>query len=132
MQRRTEATESWALHRSGSMRNSMLTQLLRHIAGRLPGSVMLGVLLAAVIASPAYSQNLQGIVKGRDGQPKSYVLVDILGPSNVHTQTDAAGRFEATVRAGAYVIRIREGRRRMEFSRRVTGEVHEEEFKLRW
>ena len=128
MQTRTEATKGRALH----LRDIIVSQLLRRIAARSKVSVMLGVLLAALIASPAYSQSLKGIVKGRDGQPKPYVLVDILGPSNVHTQTDAAGRFEATVRPGAYVIRIREGRRRMEFPRRISDEVHEEQFNLRW
>jgi hypothetical protein len=128
MQRRTEAAENHGLH----FRDIIVTQLLRRVAARSKVSVTLGVLLAILIAFPVYSQSLKGIVKGRDGQPKPYVLVDILGPSNVHTQTDAAGRFEATVRPGAYVIRIREGRRRMEFSRQLKDEVNTGQFNLGW
>jgi hypothetical protein len=128
MQRMTEAAEGRALH----LRHIIVTWFLRCITAGSKTWVMLMVLLAVLVASPAFSQNLKGIVKGQDGKPKPYVLVDILGPSKVYTQADEAGQFEAKVLPGTYSIRIREGRRRMEFSQRVTDGVNKAQFKLGW
>lgn len=108
------------------------TRLFRRIAGRSKAWFMLAGFLAALISSPTHAQELQGKVIGENGQPKPNVLVDILGPSKVFTQTDREGRFSAELMAGAYVVRIREGRRRMEFSRQIQNGVNEDQFQLAW
>jgi hypothetical protein len=76
--------------------------------------------------------DLSGTVVGKDHKPKPGVSVDILGPTKISTETDGSGRFRVRVRPGAYVIRVREGERRMEFSQQVRQGKNDERFQLAW
>jgi Carboxypeptidase regulatory-like domain len=92
---------------------------------RYAASVAFLLLVAApVLLPPAIAQSrkpvkITGNVVNRDKKPKPFVAVDVLGPSRVFTETNNSGQFTVSVRPGNYVIRVREGKRRMEFRRTV-------------
>src|SRR4029453_6070501 len=100
--------------------------------------VWVALLAVLILLSTAAAQaqgdrtDLSGTVVGKNGKPMPGVSVDILGPKKVSTETDGSGRFRVRVRPGTYVIRVREGKRRMEFSRQIRQGKHDEQFQLAW
>lgn len=77
---------------------------------------VLAFLAAVALASSAWPQELcdvSGRVLRRDGTEAARPAADLLGPSNVFTETDRSGRFTARVREGRYVVRLREGDRQV-------------------
>ena len=94
------------------------------------------LLLAAIVfSSVAFGQaadaTLSGTVVGANNKPKPGVAVDVLGPARVFTETDPSGKFSVAVVAGTYVVRIRDGSRRMEFPA-VVPDGKPQTFKLTW
>ena len=89
-------------------------------------------LLGAAFSVICYAGTLSGEVVDRNNQPKAFVSIDVLGPGTVYTETDEKGQFNVTLPPGAYVIRVRDGNRRMEFSREVGDTPTSETFTLRW
>jgi hypothetical protein len=90
---------------------------------------VLGLSLSAIV----YAQDtLTGTVIGRDGSRRTGVSVDVLGPSTVYTETNAQGAFSARLRPGNYVIRVRDGRRQMEFQKQVAPGENVVQLQLSW
>jgi hypothetical protein len=90
-------------------------------------------LLALLFSAVAHAQDsLTGTVVSRDGKPKPNVPVDILGPTKVYTETDSSGAFTVRLRQGSYVIRVRDGDRRAEFSQQIAPGSNKARFQLRW
>ena len=84
--------------------------------GLLLGSIMLG------FAAPATAQSLRACIVGKDGQPKAYINVEIHAASMRFAKTATDGCFTMDIGNGTYVIRVRENRRRQDFSVRVPEE----------
>ena len=77
------------------------------------------ILFAAAIAQAQEQCELAGTVLNKDGHPRANVPVDILGPASVYTEANGSGKFTVRIRAGTYIVRVRDGARRMEFEQHV-------------
>jgi hypothetical protein len=80
----------------------------------------------------AHAADLAGVVTSRSGTPKVGVVVDVLGPSKVYTQTDASGRFLVHVMPGAYTVRVRDGSHHQEFTQDVPEAGVHRGYQLTW
>jgi len=58
---------------------------------------------------------LLGLVKGKDGGPRSYVKVELSGPENKTIYTKKDGTFKVELASGTYVLTITEKSRNMSF-----------------
>lgn len=89
--------------------------------------------LLASIATPSDAGTLKGCVLGRDGNPKAYIMVELMAAGQMRIEeTNGNGCFSADVDSGTYVIRIREHRRREEFTVRIRGDSVEKTFTVNW
>lgn len=87
--------------------------------------------IALLLSASANADELSGIILDANGNPRPFVLVDVLGPTNVFTQADGDGRFSVTVSRGYYTVRIRDNRRRAQTEVFVDGTLRRD-FKLKW
>jgi len=87
--------------------------------------ISLVVLPAAGVADP-----LEGAVVGKDGVPKPYVRIDIIGPRKVVVVADDNGRFAVDVPPGRYKVRVTDKRRRMDFD--ASSPAQGQQFMLTW
>lgn len=94
--------------------------------------VVLSLLLAALPVFAQAQGQLAGTVVGKDGRPKPNVPVDVLGPSKVYTETDSSGRFSVNLLPGRYVVRVRDGARRIEFAQEIVPGQQQARFQLTW
>ena len=86
-----------------------------------------------LLASLAEAGTLKGIVKGKGGDPKAYAKIEIGGPQNVSTLTEADGAFTVELKGGRYTVQVIERNRRMRFSVDVPDKGSKEEmFNLDW
>ena len=85
----------------------------------LTGLGLGGILLPAT----ALADSLTGTIRDARGNPKSAVLVDVLGPTKVFTHSNQSGDFTVAVDKGHYRVRIRDGRHRAETEVFVDGDV---------
>jgi hypothetical protein len=99
--------------------------VLRFGAFALALSMSMPALPATGSADP-----LDGTVVGKDGQPKPYVRIDIIGPRRVVVVADDTGRFAVDVPQGRYKVRVTDNRRRMDFD--ATSPSQGQQFKLSW
>ena len=83
------------------------------------------------ISATAHADRLSGTILDARGNPKSFVLVDVLGPTKVFTQSDSNGRFSVEVNKGNYIIRIRDDRHQAEVEVRVDG-TFDGKFQIEW
>lgn len=100
--------------------------------GRLTGAVLVFVGIALMGATVLHAATLEGQVLRQNRQPAANVNVDIIGPISIFTKTDREGTFQVTVPAGTYVIRVRDGGRRMRFSRSINDTPREVILRLTW
>lgn len=96
--------------------------------------IAVAAMMAASVAATAQEVDatLNGTVIGADGQPKIGVAVDVMGPVRIFTETSATGEFSVGVRKGTYVVRIREGSRRMEIDVQVNPGANQLPIRLSW
>ena len=94
--------------------------------GLLLGSIMLG------FATPASAQSLKACVVGKDGQPKAFVNLEIHAARMQFAKTAADGCFTIDISNGTYVVRVRENRRRQDFSVRVPAESSGKILRVNW
>jgi hypothetical protein len=59
---------------------------------------------------------LHGIVRGKNGQLKQYVRIDIGGQQQKTTYTNQDGTFSLDLQSGSYSIVVTERNKRMKFS----------------
>jgi len=92
------------------------------------------LLFLSFLTCPAVAGTLEGAVKGKGGELKRYVRVQIGGEETKTTFTDRNGRFSIEVRDGKYTVTITERNRSMRFEIDVpmTEEQKKEGFKLNW
>ena len=98
-------------------------------------SLLAAAILLASVSAAAQEPNatLHGKVTGQNGQARNGVAVDVLGPIRVFTETSESGQFTVHLTAGTYVIRIRDGTRRMEFpTQEVPAGDSNSSFQLNW
>lgn len=84
---------------------------------------------------PVEGATLKGTVKGKNGQLKKYVRVEIGGPESKTTFTNEDGVFSILLSGGRYTIKIVERNRSMTFNVDVPKEkdkTKEVTFKLNW
>ena len=86
-------------------------------------TAIVAALPVALLAAAASADELKGTVLDAMGRPKSSVLIDVLGPTKVFTETDSDGHFSVEVSTGRYIIRIRDDRRRAEVEVLVEGDT---------
>lgn len=94
--------------------------------------MLLFCLLVSMLMLPvtAMADPLAGTVVGKDGNPRPFVRIDIIGPQNVVIVADENGRFAIDVPKGRYKVRVTDNRRRMDFQ--VSSPVEGEKFRLSW
>jgi hypothetical protein len=85
----------------------------------------------AFFPTSSYADTLSGTVVDAYQNPKSAVLIDILGPVSTFTQTDEQGQFSVDVPSGHYIVRIRDDRHRAEIEVYVDREFNKT-FRLNW
>jgi hypothetical protein len=95
---------------------ALTSGLMLSIPSRLRLALSVLWLLCTTVAVAA---DLAGVVTSKSGALKVGVVVDILGPSKVYTQTDASGSFLVHVIPGAYTVRVRDGSHHQEFAQDV-------------
>lgn len=88
--------------------------------------------LISVLALPApgSADPLGGTVVGKDGNPKPYVRIDIIGPQKSVVLADENGRFAVDVPQGRYKVRVTDNRRRMDFD--ASSPSQGKKYKLSW
>jgi len=88
--------------------------------------------LISLLAFPAagIADPLSGTVVGKDGQPRPYVRIDIIGPRKVVVVADDNGQFAVDVPKGRYKVRVTDNRRRMDFD--ASSPTRGKQFKLTW
>jgi hypothetical protein len=96
-------------------------------------SAVILILLLHILATLAEAGTLKGTVKGRDGQLKKHVRVEIGGPETKTTFTKKDGTFSIQLQGGKYTIRIVEKNNSMKFKVKVpkTNETTQKTFKLK-
>ena len=77
---------------------------------------MCGICLLIVCASPGLAGTLDATVLGANGQPKSFVRIEIGGLAGGQTLfTGPNGRFQVELSVGSYTIEVYERSRGMQF-----------------
>ena len=96
------------------------------------GRVFVICFLMSVLVLPVASvaDPLAGTVVGKDGNPRPYVRIDVIGPRNVVIVADENGRFAVDVPPGRYKVRVTDNRRRMDFA--ASSPAQGQQFKLSW
>ncbi len=90
-------------------------------------------LLAGASAAMAGAVTATGRVRGRDGAPKPFVSVSLVGPGRHSAMTNAEGVFRIRgVVPGKYEIRVRRGDFLSVFSRRVGEQGIIEDLVVKW
>jgi hypothetical protein len=70
----------------------------------------------------AQGQDVQGYVKGADGNPKISASVKLTGPGNYIALTNARGEFFiGKVNPGTYKVTVLQGNNYQEFTRNIQG-----------
>ncbi len=95
---------------------------------------MLLCFFCLVFNTSAYAGTLNGTVRGKTGQIKKYVRVEIGGPETKTTFTDEHGVFSVQLLSGAYIINIVERNRSMKFNVDILEAKNpmEKSFNLKW
>lgn len=97
----------------------------------LSGAIRLCFFVSVLILpTPGVADTLAGTVVGKDGQPRPYVRIDIIGPQKVVIVADENGKFAVDVPQGRYKVRVTDDRRRMDFA--ASSPVQGKQFKLNW
>ena len=98
----------------------------------LPSGAFVLALSFSVLAFSATgsADPLGGTIVGKDGQPKPYVRIDIIGPRKVVVVADDNGRFAVDVPQGRYKVRVTDNRRRMDFD--AASPSQGQQFQLSW
>lgn len=81
---------------------------------RCVATILVLTCVLSALASAAFAQDeihlLTGMVKGRAGDPKQFVGVQLQGPRRYVTMTNADGEFRVSrVVPGRYTVRVRQG-----------------------
>ena len=90
------------------------------------------LVLCLLCATVAHAADLAGVVTSKSGTPKVGVVVDVLGPSKVYTQTDTSGSFLVHLMPGAYTVRVRDGNHHQEFTQDVSDAGVHANYQLAW
>lgn len=87
-----------------------------------------------LVTFPVKAGTVNGTVKGRNGQLKRYVRVELGGPETQTIFTNEHGKFSIQLSGGTYIIKIVERNRSMEFAVDVPqgSESIEVPFDLKW
>ena len=87
-----------------------------------------------LVTFPVEAGTLNGTVKGRNGQLKRYVRVEIGGPETKIIFTNEHGRFSIQLSGGKYIVKIVERNSSMEFNINVPqgSKSKEVPFNLKW
>lgn len=73
------------------------------------------VTLSLVLINNAAAGTLAGQVLTKDGTPKPNVRVDLLGPDKKVLLSNSQGKFNVSLSAGYYTVRITDANRQMNF-----------------
>ncbi len=85
-----------------------------------------------LLSSALHAGELAATVISKQGNPKPGVIVEVLGPTKIFTQTDPAGRFHVNLPRGNYVIRVRDSNMAMSFSQEVGDDSRTATYQLIW
>jgi hypothetical protein len=87
---------------------------------------------ALLLSATACAGELAATVLTSQGSPKSGVIVEVLGPTKIFTQTDSAGQFVVTLSRGNYVIRVRDNNLTSNFQQSVGDDRLTATYQLPW